>query len=194
MRYENLDLVDLEGWGGEGGDLVAPGTYELEITDKDVRQGAKGPYHNVRFKVAANADGTPSTEEGRTVFGIYPMSGKGAKRLKSLLDATETVLDERGGYDDEEWLGQHIIATVAENPYPDRETGEKRDGRKVMNEVSLAMYRGEAAAPEAPAKQAAPKRAPAATAATAAAAAPANGSVAPPRAGRPPARGQRANA
>lgn len=127
-----LDLSEVDAWGGETGPRVPPGIYDLEITSAEQSQSTKQqPVIKVEFTVLNEGE-----SNGLTILKSYSLQQKALGRIKNLLMACGARLD---GIRSSELLGRQIVAEVVHvqgdaQPMPDGSVKEGKMFTDVMNE------------------------------------------------------------
>lgn len=127
-----LDLTEVDAWGGESGPRVPPGIYDLEITSAEQGTSNKqAPVIKVEFTVLNEGE-----HNGHTILKSYSLQQKALGRLKNLLMACGARLD---GVRSSEMVGRQIVAEVVHvqgdaQPQPDGSVKEGKMFTDVMNE------------------------------------------------------------
>lgn len=123
VSLEEFSLEDdtLGTWDGEGGgiDVPAPGDYLLQVDDMEVKRSGRG---NLMFvetsRILANADGSTTTEKGKTVkqWRVLTDNEGSRKRFRNFLAATSVALT-KGGVNPQVFVGKKYAATVSLEDY-----------------------------------------------------------------------------
>jgi len=126
-EYE-LDSEEVKAWNGvAGGDLAAAGEYVLRFAEAGSAVSSNGNKQLAMVLcICANADGSATAEEGKTVREWLTFTPKSKSRVKHFLQAVGVNLQ---GFDPASLVGKEIVAEV----YHDESTKMKNDGTPFIN-------------------------------------------------------------
>ena len=147
LDYIDMGLHEVQPWDGAPTKL-APGDYIVEVTDVKGDQSAAGkPKMVVGYKTIAalDADGNDDADREDQVGTVIPQSysldsSKDGvrRRLRSVTGALGIELDERGGFNPNDMLGQQMLIEARMDSYTETNamTGDKiqRESCKLIRE------------------------------------------------------------
>lgn len=166
LDYIDMGLHEVQPWDGAPTKL-APGDYIVEVTDVKGDQSAAGkPKMVVSYKTIAaldaerNDDADREDEVGTVIPQSYSLdSSKDGvrRRLRSLTNALGVELDERGGFNPNDMIGQRMLVEARMDSYTETNamTGDKtqRESCKLIRERPAPEEAAEDPAPPPPASR-----------------------------------------
>ncbi len=106
----DMDMTEVQPWGGEDRPLVPPGDYNLTVTHLEQKPiGNNTPAVVVTFEVV---DAEDASLNGSKIWCNYPLTTKALGRLKAFMVAGGGNLSK---FNAEEYLGVVIRGTVIHN-------------------------------------------------------------------------------
>lgn len=117
----DLNLNAVQEWDGDGGfNPPAEGEYLFRVTSVEAEKSSKGNLMlTTKLEVIGLPDGGETAETGKEMTDWRSLKPVEAcrKRIKALVTACEVEIDDKGGFDTDEFAGQEFIATVRHESY-----------------------------------------------------------------------------